>query len=195
MENISLDDLELKRKNIKKNNFLRTLIGVVVLVISIVLGFATEILFLMFIGILAFAILLIINGTKKSEFTKHFKENIVRKLVQEELGTEAYYGKIIGRTSGRISNASFVLDNEKYNLVANRDNDVVLHGGDEKFSDMVYEYDIYEEEDKSYIVFKGFSKDGSAGYPGDIDFKIVWNAVSGSLPRLVNQVKQILNDK
>lgn len=31
------------------------------------------------------------------------------------------------------------------------------------------------------------------GY-GDIDFKIVWNAVSGSLPRLVNQVKQILND-
>ena len=91
MENISLDDLELKRKNIKKNNFLRTLIGFVVLVISIVLGFATEILFLMFIGILAFAILLIINGTKKSEFTKHFKENIVRKLVQEELGTEAYY--------------------------------------------------------------------------------------------------------
>lgn len=103
-------------------------------------------------------------------------ENIIMTPRDEEfyLDTEAYYGKVIGRTAGRISKGSFELDGETYNLVPNRPNDVVLHGGDEKFSDMIYEYEVYEEEDKSYVIFKGFSKDGAAGYPGDIDFKITY---------------------
>ena len=91
MENVSLDSLELERKQIKKNNFIRTLIGIVVLVVSIIIALSTEILFIMFAGILAFAILLIINGSKKSEFTKTFKEKIVKRLVQEELGPDAFY--------------------------------------------------------------------------------------------------------
>ena len=105
-----------------------------------------------------------------------FIENVIMTPESDEdfMGTEAYYGKIIGRTSGRISNASFELDGETFNLVANRPNDVVLHGGDEKFSDMNFEYEVYEEEDKAYIVFKGFSKDGSAGFPGDINFKVTY---------------------
>ena len=103
-------------------------------------------------------------------------ENVIMTPKNDEdfLDTEAYYGKIIGRTSGRISNASFTLDGKTYSLVSNRDNNVVLHGGDEKFNDMVYDYEVYEEKDKSYIIFKGFSKDGSAGYPGDVNFKITY---------------------
>lgn len=103
-------------------------------------------------------------------------ENVIMtpEIDEEFLDTESYYGKIIGRTSGRISNASFTLDNETYHLVSNKPNNVVLHGGKEKFSDMVYDYEVYEEDDKSYVVFKGFSKDGSAGYPGDINFKITY---------------------
>lgn len=103
-------------------------------------------------------------------------ENIIMTPANDEdfLDTESYYGKIIGRTSGRISNASFTLDGETYNLVSNKPNNVVLHGGDKKLSDMIYDYEVYEEDDKSYVIFKGFSKDGSAGYPGDIHFKITY---------------------
>lgn len=103
-------------------------------------------------------------------------ENVIMTPENDEefLDSEAYYGKIIGRTCGRISNAMFELDGEEYNLVANKPNNVVLHGGCDKFSDMIYDYEIYEEEDKSYIVFKGFSKEGNSGYPGDINFKITY---------------------
>ena len=105
-----------------------------------------------------------------------YRENIIMTPKNDEdfLGTEAYYGKIIGRTSGRISNASFTIDGETYNITSNRPNNVVLHGGEEKFNDMNFEYEIYEENDKAYVIFKGFSKDGSAGYPGDIDFRITY---------------------
>jgi len=103
-------------------------------------------------------------------------ENIIMTPKEDDdfLNTEYYYGKIIGRTAGRISNASFSLDGETFNLVSNKPNNVVLHGGDKKFSDMIYDYEVYEEEDKSYVIFKGFSKDGSAGYPGDINLKITY---------------------
>ncbi len=105
-----------------------------------------------------------------------YVENVIMTPKEDEhfLDTEAYYGKIIGRTAGRISNASFEIDGVKYNIDANRDNNVVLHGGSHKFSDMIYEYEVYEESDKSYVIFKGFSKDGDAGFPGNINFKITY---------------------
>ena len=104
------------------------------------------------------------------------KENIIMtpKNYSDFFDVEAYYGKTIGRTSGRISEASFNIDGEKYELINNRDTDVVLHGGASKLSDMFYEYEIIEEVDKSYIIFKGYSLDGAAGYPGTIDLKIVY---------------------
>lgn len=103
-------------------------------------------------------------------------ENVIMTPKKDEdfLDTEAYYGKIIGRTSGRISDASFELDGERYNITSNRPNDVVLHGGEEKFSDMIYEYEVYEEKDKAYVIFYGFSRDGAAGYPGEINFRITY---------------------
>ena len=102
------------------------------------------------------------------------KENIVMtpKYYQDFLDDESYYGKTIGRTSGRISDASFEIDSEKYEIENNRDTDVILHGGASKFSSMFYEYEIIEEIDKSYIIFKGYSLDGEAGYPGTIHFEV-----------------------
>lgn len=104
------------------------------------------------------------------------KENIIMtpKNFEDFLDVESYYGKTIGRTSGRISNASFMIDDEEYVLQNNRDTDVILHGGASKFSNMFYDYEIYEEKEKSYIIFKGYSLDGEAGYPGTIDFKVIY---------------------
>ena len=106
-----------------------------------------------------------------------YKENIIMTPANDEdyFDTENYHGKTIGRTAGRISNESFSIDNSVYYLKSNRDNLVVLHGGEEKFSDIIYEYEIYEEDDKSYILFNGFSKEGNHGYPGDINFQIKYS--------------------
>ena len=102
------------------------------------------------------------------------KENVVMtpKHLDDFLNINYYYGQIIGRTSGRISDASFEIDGEKYNIENNLDSDVILHGGNSKFSDMYYDYEIFEEKDKTYINFITFSKDGDAGYPGDINLKV-----------------------
>lgn len=104
------------------------------------------------------------------------KENIIMTPKHEEdlFDSECYYGKIIGRTSGRISDASFIIDGELYKIENNRDTDVILHGGNSKFSDMFYDYEIYEEKDKSYVIFSGFSIDGASGYPGNIKFEIIY---------------------
>ena len=104
------------------------------------------------------------------------KENIIMtpKHLEDFLDIESYYGKIIGRTSGRISDKSFYIDDEKYELINNKDSDVVLHGGESKLSNMYYDYEIYEEREKTNIIFKGYSKDGDAGYPGSIELKVTY---------------------
>ena len=105
-----------------------------------------------------------------------YRENIIMTPKEDEffLSSEAYYGKIIGRTSGRISDASFTIDGIKYNIENDKDTDVILHGGKDKFSNIIFDYEVYEEDNKSYIIFKGYSKDGASGYPGAIDFKITY---------------------
>ena len=104
------------------------------------------------------------------------RENVIMTpdSLEDFLDIESYYGKIIGRTSGRISDASFEIDGERYELRNNKDSDVVLHGGASKLSDVYYDYEVIEEVNKSYVVFKCYSNDGEAGYPGDVKLKVTY---------------------
>lgn len=82
-----------------------------------------------------------------------------------------YFGKPCGRTAGRISNSSFILNNIKYNI----ENDLpydVLHGGKNGISFKIF--DVVEVKSNS-ITLHYLSKDMESGYPGNLDLEITYS--------------------
>lgn len=86
---------------------------------------------------------------------------------------EKYYGAIVGRVCGRISNACFSLNNKCFELSPNENGKNHLHGG-------VYAYhNCYWEANKGvndkgnpFVEFKHYSPDGDEGYPGNLSITV-----------------------
>lgn len=74
-----------------------------------------------------------------------------------------YFGALIGRFANRIGHATFMLDGKKYNVPANN-NGNSLHGGPEGFDKRVWT----ARELPDGIELTYHSKDGEAGYPGNL---------------------------
>lgn len=94
--------------------------------------------------------------------------------VEEEENRYGYYGKTIGRTSGRIAEARFNIDGKVAFLEKNnfsRDN---LHGGRTGLHAQVFGYEIIESEDFCDVVFSYLSKDDEGGYFGQADIKVTY---------------------
>jgi aldose 1-epimerase len=84
-----------------------------------------------------------------------------------------YFGAVIGRTSGRVGGAGFMLSGEKYELERNAGSNN-LHGGYEGFGYRIWDYKINEENNKTSVEFTYFSKDMEAGYPGNLTARIIY---------------------
>ncbi|HXG92031.1 MAG TPA: aldose epimerase family protein [Blastocatellia bacterium] len=89
------------------------------------------------------------------------------------LKSQAYFGAIIGRYSNRISNASFMLNNVRYNLTAN-EGGTHLHGGFRGFDKVVWEAKLFETKDGPALELTYLSPDGEEGYPGNLSVKVVY---------------------
>lgn len=72
-------------------------------------------------------------------------------------------GKCPGRFANRIAKGRFTLDGAAYELPINNGPNH-LHGGPEGFQNQVWE----SRKRKGGVEFKYFSKDGEAGYPGNV---------------------------
>lgn len=72
-------------------------------------------------------------------------------------------GKCPGRFANRIAKGRFTLDGTSYTLPVNNGPNH-LHGGPEGFQNQVWE----SRKRKGGVEFKYFSKDGEAGYPGNV---------------------------
>jgi aldose 1-epimerase len=83
---------------------------------------------------------------------------------------EPYFGCTIGRYGNRIGNAKFTLDGKQYTLDANNGPNS-LHGGREGFHTKVWDA---MQKDSQSIVFTYLSKDGEAGYPGNLNVKVTY---------------------
>lgn len=84
-----------------------------------------------------------------------------------------YFGAIVGRTSGRISNAAFELNGIKYELGRN-DGANNLHGGKESFSRKVWEARESITEDTVSLHLSYRSKDMEEGFPGNLDTEVTY---------------------
>jgi aldose 1-epimerase len=86
------------------------------------------------------------------------------------------FGPIIGRYANRIAHATFTLDGNTYHLPKNN-GDNSLHGGPNGFSDQMWE----GKEIKDGVELRYVSKDGEAGYPGNLSVTVRYTLRDGDL--------------
>ncbi len=116
MENFNLEELELERKTIKRKNTIAILIGVGVFILSIILAFATEFIGLMFIGFIAVIIIVVVTSVNSGKYKSKFKDIIVKKLIKEELGVDAYYDPNGGINLDELNSLRFASYPDRYHL-------------------------------------------------------------------------------
>jgi aldose 1-epimerase len=88
----------------------------------------------------------------------------------------AFFGAIIGRYANRIAHGSFPLHGKKYSLPLNNGENT-LHGGPHGFNNVVWKAKaITNGVELTYL-----SKDGEAGYPGNLSAVVRYTLVRGDL--------------
>jgi aldose 1-epimerase len=91
-----------------------------------------------------------------------------------------YFGAIAGRVANRIGNARFELDGRTYALDANWHGHL-LHGGRKGLGRVVWSGEI--DTPANAVRFSYHSPDGEMGFPGAVDFTVVYR-LSGNRLRL-----------
>lgn len=110
--------------------------------------------------------------------------------VDNELYNKAYHGKIIGRTSGRMENATFTIDGLTANLEKNNQGIDNLHGGSTGLHQQNFDVEINEINEYTDVIFTYFSPNGEGGYFGNVDIKITYRVYED-----VNKFDIIINGK
>ncbi|MFN0256917.1 aldose epimerase family protein [Pedobacter ureilyticus] len=83
---------------------------------------------------------------------------------------EPFFGAIIGRYGNRIAKGKFSLAGTTYQLQLN-DGVNTLHGGTDGFYAKVWDA---KQLDAQHLEMNYFSKDGEAGYPGNVNVKVLY---------------------
>jgi aldose 1-epimerase len=89
---------------------------------------------------------------------------------------DAFFGAIIGRYGNRIAHGSFTLDGHKYSLPLNNGENT-LHGGPHGFNNVVWKAKPVENG----VELTYLSKDGEAGFPGNLSTTVRYTLVKGDL--------------
>lgn len=84
------------------------------------------------------------------------------------------FGSLIGRYANRIAGASFVLNGKVYKLQKN-EGENTLHSGEPGYHKVMYETDIFEEEDMISVEFSRLSPDNEQGFPGNLDITVTYS--------------------
>lgn len=83
------------------------------------------------------------------------------------------FGSFIGRYANRIGGAKFSVNGKEYTLEKN-DGDNCLHGGFTGYNTLMYETEIFEDEDALGIEFSRLSPDMEQGFPGNLDVSVTY---------------------
>lgn len=106
---------------------------------------------------------------------------------------EMFFGAIIGRYGNRIANGQFTLDSNSYNLETNNDSNH-LHGGSHGFHNVVWDAKQISE---SKLELSHFSKDGEAGYPGNLSASVTYELTADNALQILYKAstdkKTVLN--
>lgn len=100
-------------------------------------------------------------------------ENVVLNLptIEDYEKRSPYFGSLIGRNAGRISNASFTLNGEVFNLNKNSGNNN-LHGGINNFGHKVWSVEEIKTEDSIGLKLTLKSPHLEEGFPGNVKVEV-----------------------
>ena len=87
------------------------------------------------------------------------------------------FGALIGRYGNRIAQGLFTLDGVEYQLPKNN-NGNCLHGGPEGFDKQMW--DAVQKDDQT-LELSYLSKDGEAGFPGNLNVKVTYTVTDGNV--------------
>jgi aldose 1-epimerase len=87
-----------------------------------------------------------------------------------------FFGALIGRYANRIGNAEFKLEGKEYHVPAN-DGKNSLHGGPHGFNNQVWK----GKESPNGVALTYLSKDGEAGYPGNLSVTVRYTLNNSAL--------------
>lgn len=87
---------------------------------------------------------------------------------------DGFFGKTVGRTCGRIKNATYTLNGKKANLDINDFGKNNLHSGFNALHSKVFSYEINENKDSLDIRFKTNSPDGENGHVGECNIDVLY---------------------
>ena len=90
--------------------------------------------------------------------------------IAEYLASDGNYGALIGRYGNRIKDGQFTLDGVTYQLPKNN-NGHCLHGGPNGYHAQVWDA---EQIDKQTLKLTYLSKDGEAGFPGNLNVTVIY---------------------
>ena len=100
-------------------------------------------------------------------------ESMVRnvKNLEDFKRPDCYYGKSIGRTSGRLRGDEIVINDKTYKLEGNERGNV-LHGGKAGFSNQRFTFRVEIFAEHIDVVCDYLSKDLEGGYPGNVNVEV-----------------------
>ncbi|SHJ97394.1 aldose epimerase family protein [Paramaledivibacter caminithermalis] len=84
-----------------------------------------------------------------------------------------YFGAAIGRNAGRISNAKFEINGQRYTLAHNNGKNN-LHGGNKGFDKVIWDVENVINNDFVELRMSYLSIDGEEGFPGNLDVNITY---------------------
>jgi aldose 1-epimerase len=88
--------------------------------------------------------------------------------LKQYLKDNSYFGAMIGRYGNRIAKGKFSLNGKEYHLPLNNGENS-LHGGPMGFHNVLWEV---TPVNKNFLTMTYHSKDGEAGYPGNLDVTV-----------------------
>ena len=100
-------------------------------------------------------------------------ENVVLNLpsIKDYEERSPYFGSLIGRNAGRISNGTFLLNGETYTLAKNNGNNN-LHGGIDNFGHKVWSVEEIKGKDFIGVKLSLESPHMEEGFPGNVKLKL-----------------------
>jgi len=92
--------------------------------------------------------------------------------LQQYLDPNPYFGAVIGRFANRIRNGQFSINDSAYQMPKNK-GEHCIHGVGE-FNTVVWDGEIVENEEGKGIRLHYLSKDGTNGFPGNLDVFVTY---------------------
>lgn len=84
-----------------------------------------------------------------------------------------YFGVTAGRVANRIGGASFDLNGQTINLMANEGKNQ-LHGGPGGVSQCFWSFETSQDENSVAVTYRYHSPDGDQGFPGNMDIELTY---------------------